>query len=84
MLKRYRLSRAWFLLLAVSILLMMQLISFMVTSLESLTYCTIFISLFYGCLFSVVPTIASERFGEVNFGRNWYALFDSSRNEESG
>lgn len=60
-------------LLAVTALLMTlgHMCVLLIPSLQSLWICTAVIGFAYGGMFSISPTIISDRFGTPNFGINW-------------
>lgn len=50
-----------------------MVVALLVTDIEWLWICTVLVGLAYGSIFSISPTLVSERFGTPNFGINWCA-----------
>jgi hypothetical protein len=45
-----------------------------VTTVDDLFYVTIFVAVSYGIVWTIVPILTGEYFGQMNFAKNWYIL----------
>eukprot|EP00160_Parvularia_atlantis_P017539 Unigene6071_Nuclearia_a/m.18616 Unigene6071_Nuclearia_a/g.18616 ORF Unigene6071_Nuclearia_a/g.18616 Unigene6071_Nuclearia_a/m.18616 type:complete len:504 (+) Unigene6071_Nuclearia_a:1-1512(+) len=64
---RRRILFSW----CLAMMLVGQVLMLFVADLDALTFVTIVIGFAYGGIFSISPTLVSERFGVKNFGINW-------------
>jgi len=56
---------------SIGLMLLGQFLMLFVNDLSFLTVVTVIIGLAYGAMFSISPTIVSDRFGVKSFGVNW-------------